>query len=78
MVTKRGTGGRPSKGARDAIYVRPPADLGALIRENADAEGMTYSDYCAMLIAHSLDRADLAPVPDRSRDQEVLPLANTA
>lgn len=78
MPAKRGRGGRPTKGPRDAIMVRPHADLGALIREQAEAEGMHIGDYVATVLAKQLGCPELAPRPQLNRSQEVLPLASTA
>jgi hypothetical protein len=64
--------GRPSKGDRDAFLVRPPAELGRLIRENA-ADWSDLNEYLTWLLANALDRPDLGPA-----QQEVLPLRTTA
>ncbi len=78
MVAKRGRGGRPTKGPRDAIMVRPHADLGALIREAAEHEDMHIGDYVAKILAKHHDRPDLAPKVRDDHAQEVLPLASSA
>lgn len=79
MVAKQhGRGGRPTKGPRDAIMVRPHADLGVLIREAAEAEGMHIGDYVAVILAEHHARPDLAPRAQANAAQEVLPLASTA
>lgn len=78
MPAKRGRGGRPTKGPRDAIMVRPHADLGALIREQAETEGIHIGDYVATVLAEQLGRPDLAPRLEMNDAQEVLPLASTA
>ena len=43
--------GRPSKGRRDAILAKPPVEFGAILKQNADAEGLSYGEYLVMLAA---------------------------
>lgn len=74
MATKRGRGGRPSKGPRDAMMIRPHAEVGDAIRELAEAEGYTISGYVSALLAREVGRPELAPKPDQSVQQEELSL----
>lgn len=83
VMQRRGPGqrgqGRPHKGDRDSIMIRPRQSLGELIRAQADDAGMTITDFVATHMADALGRPDLAPEePTRSKAQEVLPLADTA
>lgn len=64
-------GGRPSKGDRDAMMIRPARPLGTLVRDEADRRNMTISDYVATVLAEAHDRQDLAPTPPRSMDKEL-------
>ena len=61
MVTRRGFGGRPSKGPRDSMRLRPPVGLGNLVRQNAVAAGMTNGDYCISLIDDQINVSDFEP-----------------
>ncbi|NLC98285.1 MAG: hypothetical protein GX678_04325 [Actinomycetales bacterium] len=61
MVIRRGTGGRPSKGPRDAMRLRPSVELGAILRANAAAAEMTNGDYCISLLAQEIDRTHIEP-----------------
>ena len=76
MARKPGVG-RPSKGDRDHIVTRPSRVVGDLVRQRADEAGLTISDYVASVLAraHGVPEADLLT---RNRDQEVLPLGQTA
>lgn len=78
MTMKRGRGGRPDKGPRDALMVRPPQALGDLVREQADMAGMTINDYVVTVLADAVGRPELAPDVSGDRNQEVLPLATSA
>jgi len=71
--------GRPSKGPRDALMIRPRQELGELIRAQAEAEGMSISDYVAAAMARALERPELAPEdPTDNKRQGELPLSKTA
>lgn len=48
---RHGKGGRPSKGQRRSFMARVPADLADAVVEQADAAGLTYSDWIAEAIA---------------------------
>lgn len=82
VMQRRGPGnrsqGRPHKGDRDSIMIRPRLPLGELIREQAEEAGMTITDFVATHMAESLGRPELAPEVIVPRNQEVLPLASTA
>lgn len=66
--------GRPSKGERDFIGLRPSAELGALVRQYAADHGLSITDVATRALAREMGRDDLAPpVPPRRADQE-LPL----
>lgn len=74
-----GRPGRPHKGPRDSIMIRPRQTLGDLIRQHADEAGMSITDFVATAMAEKLGRPELAPEDtSRNRQQGVLPLADTA
>lgn len=73
-MSRRGIIGRPNKGDRDAIMTRPSRALGDVVREAADKQGLSISDYVANLLA----REHGFPVADQDQDQGVLPLGRTA
>lgn len=51
MVRRRASGGRPSKGVREQLLTRAPADLAQAVRDEAERLGLTYSDYIANVLA---------------------------
>lgn len=53
--------GRPSRGARDAILAKPPVEFGAILKENAEREGLSYGDYLVALAAQSLNMPEYIP-----------------
>ncbi len=53
-MTRRGAGGRPSKGPREAILSRPPEQIAEATRQAAAREGLCVSDYVANLLAREL------------------------
>ena len=61
------------KGDRDAIYVRPPRELGDIIRQQAAERGMNVSDYGTAVFAAYIGLNHLAPMPEAQPQQE-LPL----
>ena len=63
--------GRPSKGERDAILAKPPVTFGAILKENADKEGLSYGDYLLLLAAEQLNMPQYAPKPPRDRAAEL-------
>ena len=63
--------GRPSKGERDAILAKPVLPFGAILKENADKEGLSYGDYLILLAAERLDLPQYAPRPPRDRAAEL-------
>lgn len=63
--------GRPSKGDRDAFLTKPARPLGELIREQADAAGMTYGDYIAVILARELGMPEYAPALPRPQREEL-------
>lgn len=71
--------GRPSKGRRDAILAKPPVEFGAILKQNADAEGLSYGEYLVMLAADALGMPQYAPPRPRDRAAELpIPGLNTA
>ena len=71
--------GRPSKGRRDAILAKPPVEFGAILKQNADAEGLSYGEYLVMLAADALGMPQYAPPLPRDRAAELpIPELNTA
>ena len=69
--------GRPSKGHRDAILAKPPVEFGAILKQNADAEGLSYGEYLVELAAHALNMPQYAPRRPRNRAEE-LPIPEEA
>ena len=51
MARQRASGGRPSKGNREALLTRTHPDLAAAVRDEADRLGLTFSDYIANVLA---------------------------
>ena len=78
VVDRGGRGGRPSKGKRDQFVSRVPWELGDLVRERADAEQVTVSDYIAVVLAERVGRPDLAPGDHRMFNQQELPITDVA
>lgn len=54
--------GRPSKGNRGAIMTRPSAEFAAILKRNADEQGMYYGDYLVALAAQALNMPQYSPV----------------
>lgn len=78
MTRPKGTGGRPSKGDRDAFYIRPPRAIGDQIRAEAERLDLRYADYLVWLVAGHLG-LPYEPQPLHTNDQqEELPLHKTA
>jgi hypothetical protein len=73
-MAKRGQGGRPSKGDRDQIITRPMRSLGDVVRDAADENGMTLSDYVAKVLADAHGLPHLAPPAHARGDQSLLPI----
>lgn len=71
---KTGTGGRPGKGDRDLLATRVPLELGNAIRDEAEAYGLTLTDYLGTVLAsyHGFD--ELGQLPHRRRAAEELPM----
>ncbi|PYC99854.1 hypothetical protein B4U78_013905 [Microbacterium esteraromaticum] len=63
--------GRPSKGRRDAILAKPPVEFGAILKNNADAEGLSYGEYLVLLAADALGMPQYAPPRPRDRAAEL-------
>jgi len=78
VVDRGGRGGRPSKGKRDQFVSRVPWELGDLVREQADAEQVTVSDYIAVVLAERVGRPDLAPTSHHTYEQQELPISDVA
>jgi hypothetical protein len=71
--------GRPSKGDRDAILAKPPIPFAAILKENAEKNGLSYGDYLLVLAAQALDLPQYAPKPPRDRAAELdIPLEASA
>ncbi len=51
MARRPATGGRPSKGKRQPLLTRAPAELAQVVRNEADRLGLSYSDYIANVLA---------------------------
>ena len=72
-------GGRPHKGNRDAMMIRPARELGDIVRQAAEDADMTITDFVANILACELNRPDLSPtVVKNSTNQKELPLAKSA
>ena len=71
------SGGRPSKGDRDAFKVRPARLVGDRVRELADAADMPYGEYISAVLAREVGLPDLAPKSNRADDEE-LPISTVA
>ncbi|OAZ41444.1 hypothetical protein A9Z40_01845 [Microbacterium arborescens] len=63
--------GRPSKGRRDAILAKPPLEFGAILKSNADAEGLSYGEYLVKLAAERLNMPQYVPARPRNRAEEL-------
>ena len=72
-MPKRPDFGRPSKGERDAFLTKPAVPVGELIRDNAEALGMSFGDYISAIVANHLGMPQYAPQP-LHLDQQELPL----
>lgn len=77
-MSRKPSGGRPSKGDRDSIITRPARPLGNVVRARADEAGMTISEYVAMVLANAHGMPEWAPPRSATHEQEVLPLGRTA
>ncbi len=60
-MTRKPSGGRPSKGDRDSIITRPARPLGDIVRARADEAGLSISDYVAAVLARAHDLPQYAP-----------------
>ncbi|MFY0409784.1 hypothetical protein [Solicola sp. PLA-1-18] len=78
MTVRKSQGGRHSKGDRDAMMIRPPRQLGDIVRDAAENEGMTITDYVTTLLAREHGLPAMAPTPSRPSHQKELPLQQTA
>lgn len=65
--------GRRRKGDRDFIGVRPPQELGTLVRQQAQRRGMTVNDYVSGVLAEHEGMSHLIHTA-HNRDQGELPL----
>lgn len=72
-----GSGGRPSKGDRHLFATRIPVPVAEAVMEAAEALGLSYSEFLALLAAEAMGMPELAPHP-RPVNQEELPLNKTA
>ena len=77
-MSRRPSGGRPSKGDRDLLVTRPARAVGDAVRARADAQGLTISEYIAAVLAEAHDLPQHAPRRDIHPAQEELPLSRTA
>ena len=71
-MTRRPSGGRPSKGDRDSIITRPLRPLGDVVRTRADEAGLSISDYVASVLATAHGLPQYAPVAPQQNEE--LPL----
>ena len=76
-MERRPSRGRPSKGDRDVIITRPARPLGDVVRAQAEASGLSISEYVATVLAEVHHLPQYAPHPP-SRQQEELPLSQSA
>ncbi len=65
-------GGRKSKGERELIATRAHPVLAAHVRANAEDQGLTVSDYVAVVLADALGLKQYAPAVAPSPQQELL------
>lgn len=66
--------GRKSKGERELLATRAHPVLAAQIRSNADEQGLTISDYLAMVLAEAHGLTEYAPAVKQhgTGEQELL------
>lgn len=76
-MSKRRAGGRPDKGLRDHFAVKPPIDLGEVIRDLADDLDVTYNDLLLSVIAPAFGFPQYAPELPTSRADVQLDLTTT-
>lgn len=74
MPKREAHGGRPSKGARDTMVTRLPANEGAAVRQLAVDLDWSYSDTLAALIRLGMQHREQLLITSTSHDQEELPL----
>jgi hypothetical protein len=74
MPKREAHGGRPSKGARDTMVTRLPANEGAAVRQLAVDLDWSYSDTLAALIRLGMQHREQLPITSTSHGQEELPL----
>ena len=77
MGQQRGQGGRPHKGPRDAMMIRPHEEIGRVVRARAEESGYSVTGYVSALLAREVGMAHLAPTPDgppTQQQREELPL----
>ncbi|HWU33107.1 MAG TPA: hypothetical protein VN108_09540, partial [Marmoricola sp.] len=55
--------GRPSKGPRDAILIRPSPELGALLRREGRRHRMTAGEHVVALLAQHFEMPIFIPEP---------------
>lgn len=72
-MSRKPSGGRPSKGHRELMATRPAIELAALVRIAADDAGMSISEYIATVLAKAHGVPHLAPTV-HTNTQEELPL----
>lgn len=63
MAAKRGSGGRTSKGPRESLISRVPVPYAHLVRDAADDEGLSVSDYIGNVLAARLGLPPVAAPP---------------
>ena len=74
---QRGRGGRPHKGPRDAMMIRPHEEIGRVVRARAAEAGYSVTGYVSALLANEVGLPHLAPAPDgppAEKQREELPL----
>lgn len=66
---------QPHKGNRDQFMVRPPIEVGKIIRDRALAAGVPYGDYISAILCEYVGLNHLGRVP---LSQEELPVPRVA
>ena len=67
MPRRRSQGGRPSKGERDLLSTRLPVALAEAVRDEAERQGLSYSDYIGNLIAAKHGHPPLTQAADKNQ-----------
>ena len=78
MTAQRHSGGRKSKGNRQALLARVPEPVGEAVRARAEARGISMSDYIASILALNVGMPELAVQSSVIPAYEELPIADVA